>query len=64
MDKLPTTFKNRIYLYDLPLSNVTAVGVAQLVKQATGYDLKSMPQLMRDPSKPFVTALIKIEDDE
>ena len=63
MDKLPTSYKCLLYIYDLPPGITTPVGIAQLVKQVTGYDLKHTPQIWRDPSKPFFTACIKIEDD-
>ena len=60
--KIPET--NIIYLYDLPHSSYTSTQLAKVIKEQTGYNLESMPQVRRDPGKPFFTALIKIDNQD
>ena len=60
--KYPDT--NIIYLYDLPQNSYTSTQLAKVIKDLTGYNLESMPQVRRDPAKPFYTAIIKIDNPD
>jgi hypothetical protein len=60
--KFPET--NIIYLYDLPHKSYTSTQLAKVIKETTGYNLEQMPQVRRDPGKPFYTAVIKIENPD
>lgn len=60
--KFPET--NIIYLYDLPHKSYTSTQLAKVIKEQTGYNLEHMPQVRRDPGKPFYTAVIKIDNAE
>jgi hypothetical protein len=60
--KFPET--NIIYLYDLPHKSYTSTQLAKVIKEQTGYNLEHMPQVRRDPGKPFYTAVIKIENPD
>jgi RNA recognition motif-containing protein len=62
MKKFPET--NIIYLYDLPHKSYTSTQLAKVIKEQTGYNLEHMPQVRRDPGKPFYTAVIKIDNAE
>jgi hypothetical protein len=53
-----------IYLYDLPQKEYTSTKLAKLIYAKTGYHLEIMPQVTRDPAKPFYSARIKIENSE
>lgn len=55
---------NIIYLYDLPQKSYTSTQLAKVIREQTGYDLKDMPQVRRDPGKPFYSAVIKIDNPE
>ena len=60
--KFPDT--NIIYLYDLPNKTFTSTALAKVIKEQTGYNLEHMPQVRRDPGKPFYTAVIKIDNPD
>ncbi len=60
--KFPDT--NIIYLYDLPNKTFTSTALAKVIKDKTGYNLEHMPQVRRDPGKPFYTAVIKIDNPD
>jgi len=60
--KFPET--NFIYLYDLPQKAYTSTHLAKVIKEQTGYDLEHMPQVRRDPGKPFYSAVIKIDNPD
>jgi len=60
--KFPDT--NIIYLYDLSSKNYTSTALAKVIKDLTGYNLEHMPQVRRDPGKPFYTAVIKIDNPD
>jgi polyadenylate-binding protein len=64
MNKILSTQQNILFLYDLPPHQVTSTQIAQLVKELTGHDLEHQPQIRRDLSRPFYTAVIKIDDSE
>lgn len=53
-----------IYLYDLPSKQYTSVELAKVIKEKTGINLEHMPQVRRDASKPFYTAVIKVDNPE
>ena len=55
--------KYLIYLYELPKSKVTSVQIAEQIRTLTGYEITEIPQIRRDPNKPFYTAIIKINDN-
>jgi RNA recognition motif-containing protein len=48
----------------LPQKSYTSTALAKVIKDRTGYDLANMPQVRRDPGKPFYTAVIKIDNPE
>jgi hypothetical protein len=60
--KFPDT--NIIYLYDLSSKSYTSTALAKVIKDLTGYNLEHMPQVRRDPGKPFYTAVIKIDNPD
>jgi len=53
-----------LYLYDLPKDTVTSVKIAQLFKDQAGFELDQPPQIKRDITKPFYSAMVKISDSE
>ena len=53
-----------IYIYDLSSKTYTSTALAKAIKDATGYNLEQMPQVRRDPGKPFDTAVIKIDNPD
>ena len=53
-----------LYLYDLPKESVTSVKLAQLFKDQAGIELDQAPQIKRDITKPFYSAMVKINDPE
>ena len=40
MNTLTSTQNKVLFIYDLPAHNVTSVGLAQLIKQVSKYDLE------------------------
>lgn len=48
----------------MPAKTYTSTSLARTIKDLTGYNLENMPQVRRDPNKPFYTALIKIENPD
>jgi hypothetical protein len=62
MNTVASAQKNILFLYDLPPHQVTSVGLAELIKQQTNYNLEHAPQIRRDPNRPFWTAVIRIDD--
>jgi hypothetical protein len=59
---MQVTDKNLIYLYDLPKEIYTTTKIASKIKEKTGYELQEPAQVRRDPSRPFYSAIIKIND--
>jgi hypothetical protein len=53
-----------LYLYDLPKETVTSVKLAQLFKDQAGIELDQAPQIKRDITRPFYSAMVKINDPE
>lgn len=53
-----------IYLYDLPKDNITCNKIAQTIKDKSGIvlDANQKPQIKRDLTKPFFTAMVSIKD--
>lgn len=53
-----------IYLYDLPKENITCNVIAQTIKEKSGIilDANQKPQIKRDLTKPFFTAMVSIKD--
>lgn len=47
-----------IFVYDLPENSLTAIKLAKVVKEITGYCLEFMPILCREPEEFFCTAVI------
>jgi hypothetical protein len=64
MNTVASSQKNILFIYDLPQKplEVTSVNLAKLIKELTNYDLEHAPQIRRDPSRPFWTAVIRIDD--
>lgn len=56
--------QNMIYIYDLPNKSYTSTSLAKVILDCTGYKLETMPQVRRDPNKPFYSAVIKIENND
>jgi hypothetical protein len=56
--------QNILYLYDLPKDKVTSVQLALLFKEQAQVDLDQAPQIKRDITKPFYSAMVKINDPE
>ena len=54
--------RNLIYLYDLPKQEFTSARLAEILK-AAGIELELKPQVRRDPTKPFYSAICCIKDD-
>ena len=54
--------KNLIYLYDLPKDKCTSVDIARAFQHYAGISLDIQPQIDRDNSKPFRTAIVRIPD--
>jgi len=53
-----------LYLYDLPKESVTSVKIANIFKEQAGIELDMVPQIKRDITKPFYSAMVKINDSE
>lgn len=53
-----------IYLYDLPKDNITCNKIAQIFKDKSGIilDANVKPQIKRDITKPFFSAMVSIKD--
>ena len=51
-----------IYLYDLPKDNITCNKIAHIFKEKSGVILDSKPQIRRDLTKPFCSAMVSIKD--
>ena len=55
---------NYIYLYELPKSKVTSVGIAKLIEEKCGIKLDVPPQIKRDILRPFYSAMIRVTNSE
>jgi hypothetical protein len=55
--------QNLIYLYDLPKDSVDSKKIAEAFKARAGIALKSRPQIRKDITRPFWTAIVTIPDD-
>merc|ERR1711990_1147380 len=51
-----------IYLYDLPKEDITCNKIAQIFKAKSGVVLDSKPQIKRDLTRPFCSAMVSIKD--
>jgi len=51
-----------IYLYDLPKEDITCNLIAQVFKEKAGVVLDSKPQIKRDFTRPFCSAMVNIKD--
>jgi len=51
-----------IYLYDLPKEDITCNKIAQVFKDKSGVVLDSKPQIKRDFTRPFCSAMVSIKD--
>ena len=56
--------KNYLYLYDLPRNECTSAVIATIIMNKTGFILDRKPQIRRDISRPFYTAIVIIPDSE
>lgn len=52
---------NILYFYDLP-ETATSVKIAELLKQKCDYDLQQPAQFLKDITKPFANAMVRIND--
>lgn len=52
---------NLLYLYDLP-ETATSVKIAEVLKQKCEYELPHPAQFIKDPTKPFANAIVRITD--
>ena len=52
---------NLLYFYDLP-ETATSVKIAELLKQKCDYDLQNPAQFLKDITKPFANAMVRIND--
>lgn len=55
-----------IYLYDLPKKDVSSIKIAQAFKDKAGVTLadSQKPQIKKDLTKPFYTAMVNIKDPD
>lgn len=51
-----------IYLYDLPKDKITSVKIAEAFKANADVTLTTQPQIRRDQTRPFFSAMVKIQD--
>ncbi len=51
------------YIYDLPKSVITNILLSKIIKDITGFELESLPQIIRNPDKPFYSAMICIPNN-
>jgi hypothetical protein len=56
--------QNILYLYDLPKDSATSVKIAKVFKDQAGLELDMPPQIRRDITKPFYSAMVKINDPD
>jgi hypothetical protein len=54
--------QNLIYLYDLPKDELTSIKIADVFLKETGILLKDKPQIKKDPTKFFYSAMVVIKD--
>ena len=54
---------NLLYFYDLP-DTATSVRIAELLKNKCSYDLQNPAQFLKDITKPFANAMVRISDGE
>lgn len=55
--------QNFIYLYDLPKEETSSIKIAEKFKHNANLTI-GQPQIKRDMTKPFLTAIVKIDKDE
>lgn len=53
-----------LYLYDLPKDTTNSNQIAMIIKEKTGYVLEVKPQIHRQLTRPFCSAVIYIPDNE
>jgi len=57
-----TQNQNLIYLYDLPKDCLSSKKLAQVFLSQAGIELSLQPQIKRDITRPFYTAIVSISD--
>ena len=56
---------NLLYLYDLPKDQTSSTKIALVLKEVANItDLEAKPQILKDFSRPFYTAIVSIRDPE
>ena len=55
---------NNLFIYDLPPHKVTSVGLANMIKETTGIEITEKPQVWKDSTTPFWTAVVKFDDQD
>lgn len=56
--------QNYLYLYDLPKEATSATSLATYLKEKTGIVMSRIPQIRRDLTRPFYSAIITIPEEE
>lgn len=51
-----------IYLYDLPKDKITCTMISRIFQEKSGVILDSKPQIKRDLTRPFCSAMVSIKD--
>lgn len=54
--------QNLIYLYDLPKDKISSKKIAEAFKTQAGVTLEVQPQVRRDITRPFYSAIVNIKD--
>jgi hypothetical protein len=54
--------QNIIYLFDLPKEETTSKLIGEIFKEKVGIQLESKPQIKRDGTRPFYSAMVQIKD--
>ncbi len=51
------------YIYDLPKSVTTDILLSKKIQDITGSELKKLPQIIKNPDKPFYSAIITFPNE-
>ena len=54
--------QNLIYLYDLPREETDSRRIAMAFKEKAGISLDTKPQIRKDITRPFFSAIVSIKD--
>jgi type II secretory pathway component GspD/PulD (secretin) len=56
--------KNYVYLYDLPMDEVSSVKIAEIFKNEAGITIYVKPQIKKDLFRPFATAIVNLKNQQ